>query len=234
MAKRAIKTTDITTPQEFEKAVGDILTGKATYMSDNQHPDGHTLLPGSRPRMKKATAQPEAQVPVDPKAPHAKRNAARKATEGTSDPKYAGTVTVNGKTYPARITNAGIAQRNRKADGTGQWIKFDTNAHTFEKVEPAKAAKHTERRPVIEEDGKFYRVRGNGTRRAVPLLEGTALAQAQAIRASRDGANGQPPMTVREIADSLHMSTSTVRRLLVSLELTEQHLTAKKGKAQAS
>jgi DNA-binding NarL/FixJ family response regulator len=232
MAKTVINTADITTPERFEQAVADVLTGKATVAS-----------------------QPEQQVPVDPNSAHAKRNAARKArtvptlAEYEAAPKF-----TTAQTAALQVVDAGSAVIGKRTDpkvGTvsasvasalvkmGVLVKVVGDASTRgtlvvrpkaegEASKPAKAPKAAkapvERRPVIQEDGKFYRIRANGTRRAVPILEGTALEQARVIRTSRDGANGKTPLTVREIADSLHMSNSTVRRLLASLELTEQHL----------
>lgn len=93
------------------------------------------------------------------------------------------------------------------------------------KTTPKPAAK-LERKGTGEE-ARYYRARANGTTRHVPLLAGDALKLAQDIRERR---TGEHPETMRQIAASLHRSVSSVRRLLNSLALTEQH-TANQEKA---
>lgn len=133
-----------------------------------------------------------------------------------------GTVTVGVTEYPARKYDDGTIVRNTKKDGTGTWTKVlsPKNIETFEADEQEdlqNAAGAKAQRPVIVVGTKFYRVRGNGTKRHVPTLAGEDLALAETVRGKRSAG-----ATMRQLSEEMHLSVSTLRRLLGSLALTEQ------------
>lgn len=133
-----------------------------------------------------------------------------------------GTVAVGKATFPARRYDDGTVTRNRKADGSGAWIKvakvdgFVPDAQPEPAAEDLGWASAKAQRPVIQVDGKFYKVRGNGSKRRVPTLAGDDLTLAETVRGKR-----QAGATMRQLADEMHLSVSTLRRLLNSLALTE-------------
>jgi hypothetical protein len=133
-----------------------------------------------------------------------------------------GTVTIGVVKYPARQAENGTLERNTKKDGTGKWTKVlsPKNIETFEPdvqedLQNATGAKA--QRPVIMVGAKFYRVRSNGTKRHVPTLAGEDLALAETVRGKRSAG-----ATMRQLSEEMHLSVSTLRRLLGSLALTEQ------------
>ena len=135
-----------------------------------------------------------------------------------------GTVKVGNATYPARQAEDGTLERNRKTDGSGTWVKvsitwaegFVPDAQPEPAAEDLGWASAKAQRPVIQVDGKFYKVRGHGSKRRVPTLAGDDLNLAETVRGKR-----QAGATMRQLADEMHLSVSTLRRLLNSLALTE-------------
>lgn len=63
----------------------------------------------------------------------------------------------------------------------------------------------------------FYRVRENGTYRHIPFLTGEDREHAQWIASQREAGR-----TMKEIADELHLSIPTVRRMINGLLLVEE------------
>lgn len=137
-----------------------------------------------------------------------------------------GTVAVGKAIFPARRYDDGTVTRNRKADGSGAWIKvakvegFVPDAQPEPEQEDLGHATGRAQRPVVQVEGRFYKVRGNGTKRHVPTLAGDDLALAETVRGKREAGS-----TMRQLADEMHLSVSTLRRLLNSLALTEAQST---------